>query len=201
MSNYQFMTWDNLKVYDDSIKEYISDDLLGYNISLVRSTADDNYAATYILSQGVGDKSIEIGRINIFKDLVVKNGEVVKDPEGQTPGVYLKLLIQNQENPIYINVADLVDAYTTKQEATQIQISISETNEISAVIVPGSVSSIELSINAVTTEKITDKSVTKEKLAQSIQDNLDRTTNVKVSNEIPINQNIGDIWFIKNTRV
>lgn len=145
-----------------------------YKMILTKSTEDDNYAATYILVQGVGDKSVEIGRINILKDLVVKSGEIVKDPEGQIPGTYLSLIIQNQENPIYINVADLIDAYTAKQNATQIQISISDTNEISAVVIPNSISSIELSQDSITTEKIVDKNVTKEKLEQSVQDSLNK---------------------------
>ena len=145
-----------------------------YKVILTKSTEDDNYAATYILSQGIDDKSVEIGKINILKDLVVKSGEIIKDPEGQSPGVYLCLVIQNQDNPIYINVADLVDAYTAKSNATQVQISISETNEISATIIPGSVSSTQLSSKSVTTEKIDDKSVTKEKLEQSIQNSLDK---------------------------
>lgn len=145
-----------------------------YKISLKKSLDNDNYAATYILSQGIDDKSVEIGKINILKDLVVKSGEIIKDPEGQSPGVYLCLVIQNQDNPIYINVADLVDAYTAKSNATQVQISISETNEISATIIPGSVSSTQLSSKSVTTEKIDDKSVTKEKLEQSIQNSLDK---------------------------
>ncbi len=47
--------------------------------------------------------------IDIPTDLVVVSGQVVDDPEGQEPGKYIELIIANQEEPVYINVADLID--------------------------------------------------------------------------------------------
>jgi hypothetical protein len=74
------------------------------------------YLKTYILSQG-GD---EVGRIDIPKDLVVTSGSLVhgtwsgdtftEDPEGADTAI--KLVIANQEAPVYINTKDLVDFYT-----------------------------------------------------------------------------------------
>ena len=96
---------------------------------------------------------------------MVTAGEVVVDPEGQTAGTYVKLTIANQETPIYINVADLVDAYTAQANASQVQLVISDTNEISATIVAGSVGTTELADNAVNTAKIADANVTAAKLA------------------------------------
>lgn len=74
------------------------------------------YLKTYILSQGED----EIGRIDIPKDLVVESGSLVhgywsgdtftEDSEG--PDTAIKLVIANQEEPIYINTKDLVDYYT-----------------------------------------------------------------------------------------
>ena len=82
----------------------------------VASAATSGYLKTYILSQG----ETEIGRIDIPKDLVVESGSLVhgtwsgdtftEDPDG--PDAAIKLVIANQENPIYINTKDLVDYYT-----------------------------------------------------------------------------------------
>lgn len=78
------------------------------------------YLKTYILSQGNGTGATEIGRIDIPKDLVVTSGSLVhgywsgntftEDEEG--PDTAIKLVIANQEEPVYINTKDLVDYYT-----------------------------------------------------------------------------------------
>ena len=82
----------------------------------VAGTPTSGFLKTYILSQG----STEIGRIDIPKDLVVTSGSLVhgtwegdeftEDPDG--PDTALKLVIANQEDPVYINTKDLVDYYT-----------------------------------------------------------------------------------------
>ena len=82
----------------------------------VAGTPTSGYLKTYIISQGIS----EIGRIDIPKDLVVTSGSLVhgtwdgdtftEDPEG--PDTALKLVIANQEEPVYINTKDLVDYYT-----------------------------------------------------------------------------------------
>lgn len=82
----------------------------------VAGTPTSGFLKTYILSQG----STEIGRIDIPKDLVVTSGSLVhgtweddkftEDPQG--PDTALKLVIANQEEPVYINTKDLVDYYT-----------------------------------------------------------------------------------------
>lgn len=82
----------------------------------VAGTPTSGYLKTYIISQGIS----EIGRIDIPKDLVVTSGSLVhgtwdgdtftEDPEG--PDTALKLVIANQEDPVYINTKDLVDYYT-----------------------------------------------------------------------------------------
>lgn len=132
----------------------------------VAETATAGYLKTYIISQGKNPEGgkIEVGKIDIPKDLVVTAGEVVKNPEGQSAGTYIKLTIANQEAPIYINVADLVDAYTPAAGATQVQIAISDTNVISATLVA----------DAVETANIKDKNVTKAKLEKSLQDSIDK---------------------------
>ena len=115
-----------------------------------------------------------IGVIDIPKDLVVSEGSVVVDPEGQEDGTYIKLVIANQDTPLYINVGTLVDIYKAKENATQIQLAInSSTREISAAIVAGSVGSTELADDAVTTVKIADANVTLAKLAVDVTNAFD----------------------------
>lgn len=94
---------------------------------IVKDTDSGDYAAIYHLTKdGVNTGAA----INIPKDLFVKSGEVVDNPTGQPAGKYIKLTLQNQTEPIYINVADLVDAYTAGNGIT-----ISATNEVSAKVV------------------------------------------------------------------
>lgn len=94
---------------------------------IVKDTDSGDYAAIYHLTKdGVNTGAA----INIPKDLFVKEGKIVDNPSGQPAGKYIELTLQNQTNPIYINVADLVDAYTPGNGIT-----ISATNEISAKVV------------------------------------------------------------------
>lgn len=94
---------------------------------IVKDTDSGDYAAIYHLTK---DGTNTGAAINIPKDLFVKEGKVVDNPTGQLAGKYIELTLQNQTNPIYINVADLVDAYTPGNGIT-----ISATNEVSAKVV------------------------------------------------------------------
>ena len=140
----------------------------GSQVTIDTSTTTEGYLKTYTIKQG----TTEVGKIDIPKDLVVTAGEIVVDPDGQTAGTYVKLTIANQTTPVYINVADLVDAYTAQAGATQIQLAISDTNEISATIVAGSIGATELGANAVTTAKIADGNVTLAKLGADVTPTL-----------------------------
>ena len=133
----------------------------GAKVTMTTDSTTEGYLKTYTLKQG----ETEIGKIDIAKDLVVTAGEVVVDPADMAPGTYVKLTIANQEAPVYINVKDLVDAYTAQASATQVQVAISDTNEISATIVAKSIGTTELADGAVTTDKIADANVTAAKLA------------------------------------
>lgn len=103
--------------------------------SLTKDATSTDYAAVYHLTKdgtNVGEA------INIPKDLFVESGEIVENPTGQPEGKYLKLILQNQTAPVYINVADLVDAYTAGNGIT-----ISGTNEVSAKVVAGNGLSVD----------------------------------------------------------
>ena len=137
------------------------------------STPTTGYAKTYEIKQG----ETSLGKIDIPKDMVVSSAKVIDNPSGQPAGKYIELPIANNDgSKVYINVNDLVDAYTAKASATQVQLAISATNEISATIVAGSISATELAANAVETAKIKDLAVTKAKLAKEVTDELAKAT-------------------------
>lgn len=104
---------------------------------IVKDADSGDYAAIYHLTK---DGTNTGAAINIPKDLFVKEGKVVDNPTGQPAGKYIELTLQNQTNPIYINVADLVDAYTEGNGIT-----ISGTNEISAKVVAANGLSVDAS--------------------------------------------------------
>lgn len=104
---------------------------------IVKDADSGDYAAIYHLTK---DGTNTGAAINIPKDLFVKEGKVVDNPTGQPAGKYIELTLQNQTNPIYINVADLVDAYTPGNGIT-----ISATNEISANVVAANGLSVDAS--------------------------------------------------------
>lgn len=104
-------------------------------VTLTDNGSTSSYAKTYTISQG----GSSIGTINIPKDLVVTSGSVVKNPTSSLTGTYIKLVIANQTDPLYINVADLCDVYTGGSTAT-VKVAVSSTNQITASIVSGSVS-------------------------------------------------------------
>lgn len=162
------------KTLSGAINEVLAAVGTGGTAAVVAVTAKgstDDYAQVYEVTQG----GVSVGTINIPKDLVVESGSVVTDPEGMPAGTYIKLILANVAEPLFINVGTLVDIYVAKAEATQVQVEInSNTREISAYIVAGSVTSTELADGAVITAKIADKNVTKAKLSAEVQASLDK---------------------------
>ena len=138
-------------------------------VTVTTDTTTEGALKSYTIKQG----DTTVGVIDIPKDMVVESGSVVTNPEGQPEGTYIKLVLANVAEPLYINVGSLVDIYTAKAGATQVQLAIdSSTREISATIVAGSIGSTELADGAVTTVKIADANVTLAKLSASVQASL-----------------------------
>lgn len=111
----------------------------------VKATPNDGYLKTYQFTYGTGSAF----EIDIPKDLVVESGEVIVVTDdapvsGLTNGTYLKLVIVNQTEPVYINVADLCDVYTGKTATDGVSVSVSNTNEISATLVGKAVTEANL---------------------------------------------------------
>lgn len=140
-------------------------------VTVTTDTTTEGALKSYTIKQG----EVTVGVIDIPKDMVVESGSVVVDPVGQPAGTYIKLVLANVSNPLFINVGALVDLYKAKAGATQVQIAINEaTREISATIVAGSVGTTELANNAITTAKIANANVTKAKLSTEVQTSLDK---------------------------
>lgn len=142
----------------------------GSVVTIDTSTTTSGMSKSYTIKQGTKT----VGVIDIPKDMVVSSAEVVTNPEGQAAGTYIKMVIANSEDVLYINVGTLVDIYTAETNATQVQLTIDQsTNTISAAIVAKSIGTTELADSAVTTVKIADGNVTKAKLAAAVQTSLD----------------------------
>ena len=121
----------------------------------VKATPNDGYLKTYQFTYGTGSTF----EVDIPKDLVVESGEVITVTDdapvsGLGNGTYLKLVIVNQAEPIYIDVKDLCDVYTGKAVTDGVSISISETNEISATLAGKAVT--EANLADTLAKKITD---------------------------------------------
>lgn len=139
-------------------------------VTVDTTTTTEGYLKSYTFKQGEN----VIATIDIPKELMAVSGQVVVNPEGMDEGTYIELIIQNGE-PVYVNVASLIENYVAKAEATQVQIAIdADTREISAVLVDGGVATEKLADGAVTTIKIADANVTKAKLSTEVQASLDK---------------------------
>ena len=140
-------------------------------VTITSDVTSDGALKSYTIKQGTAT----VGVIDIPKDMVVESGEVVENPAGQPAGTYIKLVLANVAEPLYINVGSLVDIYKAKADATQVQLVIDPaTREISATIVAGSIGTTELADNAITTVKIADANVTLAKLSTAVQASLEK---------------------------
>lgn len=163
-------------------------------VTIETANTTEGALKSYTVMQG----GTVIGVIDIPKDLVVTSGSVIKNPEGQEAGTYIKLVIANQIEPLFINVGTLVDIYKAQQNATQIQLSInSSTREISATIIAGSVGTTELADNAVTTVKIADANITLTKLADDVTSAFEPAGAVKMLADGQVATNTTDITALK----
>ena len=118
--------------------------------SIEKASESGDYAAVYYLTAD-GEK---VGtEINIPKDMVVESGAVVTNPEGQEAGTYIELKLQNVEEPLYINVGNLIE-YVTGGTATDGIITVS------------------VDSNHVATATINNGTITLNKLATEVQEKI-----------------------------
>lgn len=122
--------------------------------SVIKDETSTDYAAVYHLTKDGTNEGVSI---NIPKDMVVQSGTVVTNPEGQTAGTYLKLVLANATNDeIFIPVDSLIE-YVTSGSAT---------GDMVVVAVDDTTHKV--------TATITDGTVTKAKLVSTIQAQLDK---------------------------
>lgn len=160
-------------------------------VTIESTDTTDGMLKSYTVKQGTNT----IGVIDIPKDMVVKSGQVVKDPAGHPAGTYIELTLANATtDKLYINVGTLVDIYTAEASATKVQLTINpSTRVISATIVAESITSTELAADAVTTVKIVDDNVTLAKLAADVKSAFEPAGTVKALEDGQVKTNTDNI--------
>ncbi|MGM9608355.1 MAG: hypothetical protein ACI3XJ_12705 [Oscillospiraceae bacterium] len=123
-----------LSLASDGLKVVVPD---ATEYSIVKDTASGDYAAVYHLTKDGTNVGVAI---NIPKDMVVQSGSVVTDPDGQASGTYIKLILQNVADPLYINVGDLIEYVTSGSSAgDMIVVTVSDDHKVTATITDGSI--------------------------------------------------------------
>lgn len=113
----------------------------GYTIEKAADSGE--YAAVYQLKK---DGVAAGPAINIPKDMVVQSGSVVTNPAGQTKGTYIKLVLQNVAEPLFINVGSLIEYVTSgSAEGDMVFITIDNTtHKVTATITDGTITKTKL---------------------------------------------------------
>ena len=125
---------------------------IDYSVTVTPSTVE-GLAKRYTIHQQATGLDVNI---DIPTDMVVKSGEVVTNPAGQTAGTYLVLTLANSTNDkVYIDVGNLIEYVTSGSGANDmVKIAVSADHKVTA--------------------SITDGSITKAKLATAVQDSLNK---------------------------
>ena len=119
--------------------------------TIAKKSDSGDYAAVYQLTKDGTPVGVDI---NIPKDMVVKSGQVVKNPAGQPAGTYIVLTLANAtSDKLYINVDSLIEYVTGGTPADG--------------IITTSVSD-----DFVLTATINNGTITKEKLVTAVQTSL-----------------------------
>lgn len=114
--------------------------------SIVKDESSSDYAAVYHLTK---DGANVGASINIPKDMVVKSGAVVTNPEGQKAGTYIVLTLANAtEDKIYIPVDSLIEYVTSGSAADDmVVVNVSGDHKVTATITDGKVTKAKLDVN------------------------------------------------------
>jgi len=168
----------NAVVAINEVKDAVGSVSTNSAIEITTDSTSEGASKSYTVKQGGN----AIAVIDIPKDMVVSNGVVETYTDETLPtgsnaptkaGTYIILTIANATaDKLYIPADKLVDVYKPEAGATQIQLSISSDNMISASVVAGSIGTTELTDGAVTTDKIADANVTLAKLSSDVQTSL-----------------------------
>lgn len=123
-----------------------------YTVTVTPSDVND-YAKRYTIKQTASGLNVNI---DIPKDMVVSSGRVVTNPDAAHTGTFLELTLANATNDkVYINVSSLIE-YVTSGSKT------------------GDMVVVDVSADHKVTATITNGTITKAKLATSVQTSLDK---------------------------
>ena len=123
-----------IELAEDGLKVVIPD---AAEYTIVKAAESGDYAAIYNLTK---NGEIVGASINIPKDMVVQSGAVIENPEGQAAGTYIKLVLQNVEEPLYINVGDLIEYVTSgSAEGDMVVVTVSDDHKVTAAITDGTI--------------------------------------------------------------
>ena len=133
---------------EDNVLELVDDGLMvakPAEYSIKKADNSGEFAAIYQLTKNgavIGDA------INIPKDMVVESGTVETKAEAGAwgeAGTYIELKLQNVEEPLYINVGDLIE-YVTSGSTTgdMVVVAVSDDHKVTATITDGTITKAKL---------------------------------------------------------
>lgn len=142
---YQYKLMSKSKADEQFATEVAVIDIPKYDAAeytIEKAAESGEYAAIYTLMKN----GVQAGAaINIPKDMVVESGSVVENPEGQAEGTYIKLVLQNVAEPLYINVGSLIEYVTSgSQTGDMVVITVSDDHKVTATITDGSITLAKL---------------------------------------------------------
>jgi hypothetical protein len=121
--------------------------------SIVKDENSGTFAAVYHLAKN--GTPITGSTINIPKDMVVDSGAVVTDPDGQPAGTYIKLVLQNVDEPLYINVGDLIEYVTSgSADGDMVVIDVSDDHKVTATITDGTITNDKIADGTIEASKL-----------------------------------------------
>lgn len=137
--------------------------------SIVKAVESGDYAAVYNLTK---DGEVVGTSINIPKDMVVKSGEVITNPDATHTGTFLVLTLANAtEDKIYINVADLIEYVTSGSKTDDmVVIDVSADHKVTATITDGTVTKAKLAVDVQTSLGKADSAVQADDIAEGATD-------------------------------
>lgn len=110
--------------------------------TIVKDANSGDYAAIYHMEKD----GVQVGAsINIPKDMVVESGAVVENPDADHVGTFIKLVLQNVEEPLYINVGSLIEYVTSGSVAgDMVVVNVSDDHKVTATITDGTITLAKL---------------------------------------------------------
>lgn len=165
--------------------------------SIVKDANSGNFAAVYHLAKN--GTPITGSTINIPKDMVVDSGEVVTNPDGQPAGTYIKLVLQNVAEPLYINVGDLIEYVTSgSADDDMVVIDVSDDHKVTATI----------SEKSITDDKLAETYTKKSEFNELFREGADLMVNLAdfantadIAHRDSENRKIVDTYKVKQTAV